>query len=82
MQNVITVVKQLVPIEHIVLVEAFEASANTDVKREKPFRARVVLLDRDNVLAEFTPQEFADIIADEIPKWAAIVRATGVKIAE
>ena len=29
-----------------------------------------------------TPQEFADIIADEIPKWAAIVRATGIRIAE
>jgi tripartite-type tricarboxylate transporter receptor subunit TctC len=29
-----------------------------------------------------TPHEFADIIADEIPKWAAIVRATGIRIAE
>jgi tripartite-type tricarboxylate transporter receptor subunit TctC len=29
-----------------------------------------------------TPQEFAVIIADEIPKWAAIVRATGIRIAE
>jgi tripartite-type tricarboxylate transporter receptor subunit TctC len=29
-----------------------------------------------------TPQEFAAIIAEEIPKWAAIVRATGIRIAE
>jgi tripartite-type tricarboxylate transporter receptor subunit TctC len=29
-----------------------------------------------------TPQEFAEIIAEEIPKWAAIVRATGIRIAE
>jgi tripartite-type tricarboxylate transporter receptor subunit TctC len=29
-----------------------------------------------------TPQEFADIIAREVPKWAAIVKATGVRVAE
>ena len=29
-----------------------------------------------------TPREFGDIIAEEIPKWAAIVRATGIRIAE
>jgi hypothetical protein len=60
MQNVVTVGKQLVPIEHIVLIEPFEANASTDVRREKPFRSRVVLLDRENALAEFTPQEFAE----------------------
>ena len=29
-----------------------------------------------------TPQEFADIIAREVPKWAAIVKATGVRVVE
>jgi tripartite-type tricarboxylate transporter receptor subunit TctC len=29
-----------------------------------------------------TPQEFADIISREVPKWAAIVKATGVKVVE
>jgi tripartite-type tricarboxylate transporter receptor subunit TctC len=29
-----------------------------------------------------TPREFADIIAREIPKWAAIVKATGVRVVE
>ena len=29
-----------------------------------------------------TPQEFTELIAQEIPKWAEVVRITGVKIAE
>jgi tripartite-type tricarboxylate transporter receptor subunit TctC len=29
-----------------------------------------------------TPQEFTAIIAQEIPKWAEVVRITGVKVAE
>jgi len=29
-----------------------------------------------------TPQEFAAIIAQEVPKWAEVVRITGVKVAE
>jgi tripartite-type tricarboxylate transporter receptor subunit TctC len=29
-----------------------------------------------------TPQEFSAIIAEEIPKWAEVVRITGVKVAE
>jgi tripartite-type tricarboxylate transporter receptor subunit TctC len=29
-----------------------------------------------------TPQEFGDIIAREVPKWAAIVKATGVRVVE
>jgi tripartite-type tricarboxylate transporter receptor subunit TctC len=27
-----------------------------------------------------SPQEFADIIAQEVPKWADVVRTTGVKV--
>jgi tripartite-type tricarboxylate transporter receptor subunit TctC len=29
-----------------------------------------------------TPREFADLIAREVPKWAAIVKATGVRVVE
>ena len=29
-----------------------------------------------------TPQEFAGIIAEEGPRWAGIVKATGIKAAE
>lgn len=38
----------------------FELAPDADFKPEKPFKARVVLLDRDTVLTEATPQEFAD----------------------
>ncbi len=34
------------------------------------------------VLVISTPQEFTAIIAQEIPKWAEVVRITGVKVAE
>jgi hypothetical protein len=60
MENVITIGRRHVPIEQIAYVEPFEPSANTDFQPEKPFKARVVLLDRDTVLTEATPQEFAD----------------------
>src|SRR3984957_19220947 len=60
MENVITIGRRHVPIEQIAYVEPFETSANTDFKPEKPFKARVVLFDRETVLTEATPQEFAD----------------------
>jgi hypothetical protein len=60
MENVITIGRRHVPIEQIAYVEPFEPSANSDFKPEKPFKARVVLLDRETVLTETTPQEFAD----------------------
>jgi hypothetical protein len=41
------------------LVEPFDPSSNPDFKPEKEFEARVVLLNRDTVLTETTPQEFA-----------------------
>jgi hypothetical protein len=59
MQDVITIGKRLVPLEQIALVEPFDPASNPDFKPEKPFKARVVLLSRDTVLAEFTPDEFA-----------------------
>jgi hypothetical protein len=60
MQDVITIGKRLVPVEQIVFVEPFDPASNRDFKPEKPFKARVVLIDRDTVLAEFSPQEFAE----------------------
>jgi hypothetical protein len=60
MQDVITLGRRLVPLEQIALVEPFDPASNPDFKPEKPFKARVVLLNRDTVLAEFTTQEFAD----------------------
>lgn len=55
--KVITIGKRLVPVEQIAYVEPFDPSSNPDYKKE--FKARVVLLNREMVLTEQTPQEFA-----------------------
>jgi hypothetical protein len=60
MQNVVTIGRRLVPVEQIALVEPFDPASNPEFKPEKPFKARVVLLNRDTVLTESTPQEFAE----------------------
>jgi hypothetical protein len=60
MQDVITIGKRLVPVEQVALVEPFDPAANPDFKPEKDFKSRVVLLNRDTVLAETTPAEFAE----------------------
>jgi hypothetical protein len=57
--KVITIGKRLVPAEQVAFVEPFDPSSNPEFKPEKDFKARVVLLDRDVVLTEQTPQEFA-----------------------
>ena len=60
MQNVITIGRRHVPIEQIAYVEPFDPATNPEFKPEKPFKARVVLLNRDIVLTESLPQEFAE----------------------
>lgn len=59
MENVITLGKRFLPVEQIALVEPFDPTSNPDFKPEKEFKARVVSLNRDTVLTEMTPQEFA-----------------------
>lgn len=58
--NIITIGKRLIPAEQIAYVEAFDPAANPEFKPEKNFRARLVLLNRDVVLAEMSPKEFAE----------------------
>jgi hypothetical protein len=60
MQNVITIGQEYVPVEQIAFVEAFEPPADGRFKPDKPYKGRVVLLNRESVLTEHTPQEFAD----------------------
>ena len=60
MQKVITIGNKHLPIEQIAYVEPFDPAANTEFKPEKPFKARVVLLNRETVLTESPPQEFAE----------------------
>jgi hypothetical protein len=60
MQNIITVGRKHVPLEHIVLVEPFEPNANSDFRPDKDFKARLVLINRETLLIEAAPREFAD----------------------
>lgn len=57
--KVITIGKRLVPVEQVAFVEPFDATANPDFKPEKDYKGRIVMLNRDIVLTEQTPQEFA-----------------------
>jgi hypothetical protein len=57
--KVITIGKRLVPAEQIAFVEPFDPSSNPEFKPEKDYKARVVLLNREMVLTEQPPQEFA-----------------------
>jgi hypothetical protein len=56
--KVITVGKRLVPAEQIAFVEPFDPSSNPEFKPEKEYKGRLVLLNRDIILTEQTPQEF------------------------
>jgi hypothetical protein len=58
--NILTIGKLLVPAEQIAFVESFDPASNPEFKPEKPFKGRVVLLNRDTVLTELAPQEFAE----------------------
>jgi hypothetical protein len=60
MNNIITVVRQRLPLEQIALVEPFDPNANPDFKPHKEFKSRVVLLNRDVVLSEMTLDEFVE----------------------
>ena len=60
MSNFITVGRRLIPREHIVLVEPFDANANPNFQTTRDYKGRVVLVNRDSVLIEETPKAFAD----------------------
>jgi hypothetical protein len=57
--STVTIGKRLIPVESIALVEPFDPSAHPGMKSDKPFKARVVLLDRQSVLTEQTVEAFA-----------------------
>lgn len=57
--KVVTIGKRLVPVEQVAFVEPFDPASNPEFKPEKDFKARIVLLNRDMVLTEQTPQAFA-----------------------
>jgi len=51
----ITLGRRLVPLEQIALVEPFDPSANPRMQTDRPFKARVVLINRDSILTEEKP---------------------------
>jgi hypothetical protein len=57
--TVITIGKRLILAKEVAFVEPFDPSSNPEFKPEKDFKGRVVLLNREIVLTEQTPQEFA-----------------------
>jgi hypothetical protein len=58
--KVITIGKRVVSADQIAFIEPFDPAANPEFKPEKDFKGRVVLLDRDAVLTEQTPKDFAE----------------------
>jgi hypothetical protein len=61
MTNTLTIGKRIIPLDHIALIEAFDPEANPRFQPAQDFRSRVVLLNRDSVLA-LTP---VDTLAKE-----------------
>ena len=60
MSDTVTLGKRLVPVEQIVLIEPFDPSANPRMQTHRPFKSRVVLRNRDSILAEEPPEVFAE----------------------
>lgn len=60
MSDTVTLGKRLVPVEQIVLIEPFDPSAHPRMQTHRPFRARVVLRNRDSILTEEPPEVFAE----------------------
>jgi hypothetical protein len=57
--KVIAIGKKLVPVEQVAFVEPFDPSVSPEFKPEKDYKGGIVMLNRDIVLTEQTPQEFA-----------------------
>jgi hypothetical protein len=60
MNATVTVGKRLIPIEHIALIEPFDPKTQAKMQSDKPFQARIVLIDRESVLTEEAPTAFAE----------------------
>lgn len=58
MSEILKIGRRLVPLKQIAYVETFDPESNPEFKPEKPFKARVVMRDFDNVLTELDPDEF------------------------
>jgi hypothetical protein len=59
MTTTITIGRKLIPAEHIALIEPVEPAALARMQTDRPFKARVVMIDRESVLTEQTAEDFA-----------------------
>jgi hypothetical protein len=59
MSTFVTVGKRLIPREHIALVEPYDPAANPRLQTSRDFLARVMLINRDSILIEESPEAFA-----------------------
>jgi hypothetical protein len=59
MSTFVTVGRRLIPREHIAFVEPYDPSANPKIQTSRDFLARVMLVNRDSILIEETPEAFA-----------------------
>ena len=60
MDNVITIGKRLIPVEHIAFVEPYDPTTNPKLQTSREYKSRIVMINRDSVLTELSPREFAD----------------------
>jgi hypothetical protein len=60
MTKSVTIGRRLIPLEHIALIEPFDAASQARLDTERAFLTRVVLIDRDSVLSEEAPGAFAE----------------------
>ena len=60
LMTTVTFGRRLVPLEQIALIEPFDPSTNPRMQSERPFKARIVLLNRDSILSEDLPETLAE----------------------
>lgn len=60
MSKNIQIGKRIVPVEQIALVEPFDPETQKNMRSHRPFKSRIVLLNRDSILSETDPLAFAE----------------------
>lgn len=60
MNNVITIGKRLIPVEQIAFVEPYDPATNPKLQTSRDYKARIVMINRESILTEQTPQSFAE----------------------
>ena len=59
MSDLIRIGKRLIPVEHVALIEPYVHTPESPLRTQREFKSRIVLLNRDSVLAERPTDELA-----------------------